>query len=56
MESTKVFFRLKSCEYLYMCHETLFYRETKRLLHSEIALESKEYFCVNMYMNVFYIP
>jgi hypothetical protein len=44
MESTKVFFHLKSCESIYTCREALFYRETKRLLHSEIALESKEYF------------
>jgi hypothetical protein len=32
-----------SKEPVYTCPPTPFYRETKRLLHSDIALESKEY-------------
>jgi hypothetical protein len=42
-ESPKACVRLKSCESLYMCPRTPFYREMKGLLHSEITLESKEY-------------
>jgi hypothetical protein len=42
-ESPKVCTRFKSCESLYTCPRAPFYRETKRLLHSEITLESKEY-------------
>jgi hypothetical protein len=42
-ESPKDCSRLKSCESLYTCPRTLFYKETKGLLHSENTLESKEY-------------
>jgi hypothetical protein len=42
-KSLKACIRLKSCEPLYTCSRAPFYRETKGLLHSEIALESKEY-------------
>jgi hypothetical protein len=42
-DSPKVCARLKSCEPLYTCPRTPFYREAKGLLHSEITLESKEY-------------
>jgi hypothetical protein len=42
-KSPKVCSRLKSCESLYTCPRAPFYRETKRLLHSEITLESMEY-------------
>jgi hypothetical protein len=41
--SPEVWLHLKSCESLYMCPRTPFYREAKGLLHSEIVLESKEY-------------
>jgi hypothetical protein len=37
-------FLLQSCEPLYTCPRTPFYRDTKGLLHSEITLESREYF------------
>jgi hypothetical protein len=37
-------FLLQSCESLYTCPRTPFYRDTKGLLHSEITLESREYF------------
>jgi hypothetical protein len=33
----------KSCESFYTCPRAPFYRETKRLLHSENTLELKEY-------------
>jgi hypothetical protein len=42
-ESLKACTRLKSCESLYTCPHAPFYREMKRLLHSEITLESREY-------------
>jgi hypothetical protein len=42
-ESPRDCSRLKSCESLYTCPRTPFYRETKGLLHSENTLESKEY-------------
>jgi hypothetical protein len=42
-ESPKACTRLKSCESLYKCPCAPFYRETKRLLHSETTLESREY-------------
>jgi hypothetical protein len=42
-DSPKVCVHLKSCEPLYTCPRTPFYREAKGLLHSEITLESKEY-------------
>jgi hypothetical protein len=35
---------LKSCESVYTCPHTLFYRETKGLLHSDNTLELKEYY------------
>jgi hypothetical protein len=37
-EPRKVVFLLKRCERLYTCPRPPFYRETKRLLHSHIAL------------------
>jgi hypothetical protein len=43
-KSLKVQTSLKSCESLYTCPRTPFYRVTKGLLHSESTLESKEYF------------
>jgi hypothetical protein len=42
-ESPKDCSSLKSCESLYTCPRAPFYREKKGLLHSENALESKEY-------------
>jgi hypothetical protein len=42
-ESPKDCSCLKSCEPFYTCPRAPFYRETKRLLHSESTLESKEY-------------
>jgi hypothetical protein len=42
-ESPKDCILLKSCEPLYTCPRSPFYREAKGLLHSEIALGSKEY-------------
>jgi hypothetical protein len=42
-ESQKACTRLKSCESLYTCPHAPFYRKTKRLLHSENALKSREY-------------
>jgi hypothetical protein len=42
-ESLKACTRLKSCESLYTCPRTTFYREMKGHLHFEITLESKEY-------------
>jgi hypothetical protein len=42
-ESPKDCSCLKSCEFFYTCPRTPFYRETKRLLHSENTLESREY-------------
>jgi hypothetical protein len=48
-ESSKDCSCIKSCESLYTCPRAPFYRETKRLLHSENTLESKEYPSVNMY-------
>jgi hypothetical protein len=42
-ESPKDCSCLKSCESLYTCPHTPFYRETKGLLHSESTLESKGY-------------
>jgi hypothetical protein len=55
-ESMKTSTHLKSCESLYTCPRTPFYRETKGLFHSKITLESRNILCMNMYMNVFYIP
>jgi hypothetical protein len=42
-ESPKACLLLKSSEPLYTCPRTPFYRQTKRLLHFDIALRSKEY-------------
>jgi hypothetical protein len=42
-ESPKDCSHFKSCEPFYTCPRTPFYRETKRLLHFENTLESKEY-------------
>jgi hypothetical protein len=42
-ESPKACTRLKSCESLFTCPRTAFYRETNGLLHYENTLESKEY-------------
>jgi hypothetical protein len=42
-ESPKVCSHLKSCESFYMSPQAPFYRETKELLHPEIAPESREY-------------
>jgi hypothetical protein len=42
-ESPKACNLLKCCEPLYTCPQTLFYREMKGLLHSEITPESWEY-------------
>jgi hypothetical protein len=42
-ESPKACTRLKSCESLYMCPRTPFYRKTKGLLHSENTLEFRVY-------------
>jgi hypothetical protein len=41
--STKDCSCLKSCESFYTCPYAPFYRETKRLLHSDNTLELKEY-------------
>jgi hypothetical protein len=42
-ESSKVYAFLKSCEPLYTCPRTPFYRDMNGLLHSENTLESKKY-------------
>jgi hypothetical protein len=42
-ESPKACTRLKSCEPPLHVPSCPFYKETKRLLHSEITLESREY-------------
>jgi hypothetical protein len=42
-ESPKARLLPKSSEPLYMCPQTPFYRETKRLLNSDIALGSKKF-------------
>jgi hypothetical protein len=42
-ESPKDCSQLKRCECPYTCPRAPFYRETKRLLHSENTLELKEY-------------
>jgi hypothetical protein len=42
-ESPKVCTHLKTCESLYTCPSTPFYRETKGLLYSENTLEYREY-------------
>jgi hypothetical protein len=55
-KSPKACTSLKSCESLYMCPRTLFYRETKDFYILKLPSNLKNISSVNMYMNVFYIP
>jgi hypothetical protein len=55
-ESPKACTHLKSCESLYTCPRTPFYRKTKGLLHSKITLESKEYSSCEHVHECLYIP